>query len=77
MTGMKTFSELFLLAVLLSGCSPAFRAGSAVALGRQELFQGQNADALEGAPGSDQGKFLIFQSSLDKKQRIERLEAHF
>jgi tetratricopeptide (TPR) repeat protein len=47
MTSMKTFSALFLLAVLLSGCSAAFRAGSAVALGRQELFRGQNADALE------------------------------
>ena len=47
MTGMKTFSALFLLAVLLSGCSAAFRAASAVALGRQELFRGQNADALE------------------------------
>jgi len=46
-TSIKTFSALFLLAVLLSGCSAAFRAGSAVALGRQELFQGQNADALE------------------------------
>ena len=42
MTSMKTFSALFLLAVLLSGCTTAFRAGSAVALGRQELFQGQN-----------------------------------
>ena len=47
MTSMKTFSALFLLAVLLSGCSAGFRAGSAVTLGRQELFQGQNADALE------------------------------
>ena len=47
MTSMKTFSALFLLAVLLSGCIAAFRAASAVALGRQELFQGQNADALE------------------------------
>ena len=47
MTSMKTFSALFLLAVLLSGCTPAFRAASAVTLGRQELFQGQNADALE------------------------------
>ena len=47
MTSMKTFSALFLLAVLLSGCTAAFRAGSAVALGRQELFRGQNADALE------------------------------
>lgn len=47
MTGMKTFCALFLLAVLLSGCNAAFRAASAVALGRQELFRGQNADALE------------------------------
>ena len=47
MTSMKTFSALFLLAVLFSGCTAAFRAASAVALGRQELFQGQNADALE------------------------------
>ena len=47
MTSMKTFSALFLLAVLLSGCTAAFRASSAVALGRQELFQGRNADALE------------------------------
>lgn len=45
--GMKTFSALFLLAVVLSGCIAAFRAASAVALGRQELFRGQNADALE------------------------------
>jgi tetratricopeptide (TPR) repeat protein len=47
MTSMKTFSALFLLAVLLSGCTAAFRSASAVALGRQELFRGQNADALE------------------------------
>jgi tetratricopeptide (TPR) repeat protein len=44
---MKTFSGLFLLAVLLSGCTGAFQAGSAVAQGRQELFRGQNAEALE------------------------------
>ncbi len=47
MTGMKIFSALFLPAVLLSGCTAGFRADSAVALGRQELFRGQNADALE------------------------------
>ena len=47
MTSMKSFSALFLLAVLLSGCTTAFRAASAVTLGRQELFRGQNADALE------------------------------
>jgi len=44
---MKTFSALFLLAFLLSGCTTAFQAASAVALGRQELFQGQIAGALE------------------------------
>jgi len=44
---MKTFSALFFSIVLLSGCNAAFRASSAVALGRQELFRGQNAEALE------------------------------
>jgi tetratricopeptide (TPR) repeat protein len=38
---------LLSLAVLLCGCTAAFRASSAIALGRQELFRGQNADALE------------------------------
>src|SRR5262245_21732547 len=47
MTSMKTFSALFLLTVLSSGCTATFRAASAVELGRQELFRGQNADALE------------------------------
>ena len=44
---MKTFAGLLSLAVFLSGCTTAFRASSAIALGRQELFQGQNAGALE------------------------------
>lgn len=47
MTSMKTYSALLLLAVLLSGCTAAYRSVSAVALGRQELFRGQNAEALE------------------------------
>ena len=47
MSSMKTFSALFLLAVLLSGCTAGIRASSAVVLGRQELFEGRNADALD------------------------------
>ena len=46
-TSMKTIFALLLLAVLLTGCSAAFRSSAAVAQGRQELFQGKNADALE------------------------------
>ena len=46
-TTMKAFLALISLAILLSGCSGAFQAASAIALGRQELFQGQNGDALE------------------------------
>ena len=46
-TTMKAFFALISLAILLSGCGGAFQAASAIALGRQELFQGQNGDALE------------------------------
>src|SRR6188474_230148 len=46
-TTMKAFFALISLSILLSGCGGAFQAASAIALGRQELFQGQNGDALE------------------------------
>ena len=46
-TTMKAFFALLSSAILLSGCIGAFQAASAIALGRQELFQGQNRDALE------------------------------
>src|SRR5262245_35480380 len=46
---MKVSIALLTFLVLLSGCGAfqAFQASSAVGLGRQELFRGQNQDALE------------------------------
>jgi tetratricopeptide (TPR) repeat protein len=44
---MKALAALFSLGVLVSACAGAFHAKSAVGLGRQELFRGQNQDALE------------------------------
>ena len=43
---MKVSIALLIFLVLLSGCG-AFQASSAIKLGRQELFRGQNQDALE------------------------------
>lgn len=44
---MKALVALFSLSVLVSACTAAFHAKSAVGLGRQEMFRGQNQDALE------------------------------
>jgi hypothetical protein len=44
---MKALVALFSLSVLVSACTAAFHAKSAVGLGRQELFRGQHQDALE------------------------------
>jgi tetratricopeptide (TPR) repeat protein len=44
---MKALVALFSLSVLVSACGGAFQAKSVIALGRQELFRGQNQDALE------------------------------
>ncbi len=44
---MKALVALFSLSILVSACTAAFHAKSAVGLGRQELFRAQNQDALE------------------------------
>ena len=44
---MKALVALFSLSVFIAACTAAFHAKSAVGLGRQELFRGQNQDALE------------------------------